>query len=188
MAFTRKALQAMDIDADKIDSIISLHMETVNALKEELVTVKKDFDVYKADSEKDIAKAKSEAEKSAKEYADYKAETEKKADNDKRAADYRKIIKDNGIADKYIDSVLKVSALSEIEYDKEGNIKNADAIGKSVKENFSDFIPSVNIKGADTPTPPKNTAGKQTKEDILNIKDTTERQKAIAENHELFGF
>lgn len=29
---------------------------------------------------------------------------------------------------------------------------------------------------------------KPTKEEIMKIKDTTERQKAIADNHELFGF
>ena len=54
MALTRKALSTMGIEDDKIDQIISMHTETVNALKEErdkykdgaekLETVKKELD------------------------------------------------------------------------------------------------------------------------------------------------
>ena len=36
MALTRKFLQAMSIDEEKIDEIISAHSETVTALKEQL--------------------------------------------------------------------------------------------------------------------------------------------------------
>ena len=63
MALTRRSLTAMGIDAEKIDEIIALHAETVEALKEqrdgykteadkakeELSGVQKDMDATKAD-------------------------------------------------------------------------------------------------------------------------------------------
>jgi hypothetical protein len=36
MALTRKMLKGLDIEAETIDKIISEHMETVSALKDEL--------------------------------------------------------------------------------------------------------------------------------------------------------
>ena len=41
---------------------------------------------------------------------------------------------------------------------------------------------------ANVSNPPGGEPGKMTKKEIMEIKDAGERQKAIAENHELFGF
>ena len=43
-------------------------------------------------------------------------------------------------------------------------------------------------KGVNNAKPPKSEGGgAMTKEEIMAIKDTAQRQAAIAENHELFG-
>ena len=86
--------------------------------------------------------------------------------------------------------ILKYMGTSSIELDKDGNLKDAAAIKKAVEEDWGDYIPTVETKGADTKTPPtdgKGGAGAKTKEEIMAIKDTAERQRAIAENPALFG-
>ena len=76
-----------------------------------------------------------------------------------------------------------------LELDDEGKVKNSAGLIKSIKEEWSDFIVSEGKDGAKTPTPPAgNGKSYKSKEEIYAIKDTAERQKAISENHELFGF
>jgi hypothetical protein len=77
--------------------------------------------------------------------------------------------------------------LSKVDFDKENNVKDADKVKESIKSEWADFITTTSSKGADTTTPPANTGGAKTKDEILAIKDPSERQAAIAENHELFG-
>ena len=88
--------------------------------------------------------------------------------------------------EKRIKSVLKVADIDSIELDENGTIKDADALKKAIKEEWEDFIPSDETKGASTSTPPANNGGKLSKEDILAIKDTAQRQQAMLENKELF--
>ena len=71
---------------------------------------------------------------------------------------------------------------------EDGKFKDSDKIVAGIKEEWADFITTTETHGTKTAKPPKNNGGGTlTKEDILKIEDTTERQKAIAENHELFG-
>ena len=98
------------------------------------------------------------------------------------------MLKDIGVSEKRLDSVMRVADLDSFELDENGAIKDVDELKASAKNDWSDFIVSEGIKGASTPTPPSNTGGAKTKEEIMNIKDTSKRQAAIAENHELFGF
>ena len=85
--------------------------------------------------------------------------------------------------------MLKVSDVDSIELDDEGKVKDADALKKAIGEEWEDFIVQKETKGAQTATPPAG-SGKtyKSKDEIMAIKDTQERQKAIAENHEMFGF
>lgn len=200
MALTRKFLTAMGIEDDKIDEIITAHSETVNALKEQrdsykeeaekLPAVQKELDEMKATAEKsgeDAYKVKYEAMKE--DFEKYKEEQKQKEVHAKKADAYKAILKEVGISEKRIDSVLKVSDIDNIEFDDEGNVKEADDLKKSIGEEWADFIVKTETKGVDTATPPAG-SGKtyKTKDEIMAIKDTKERQTAIAENHEMFGF
>ena len=200
MALTRKFLTAMGIEDDKIDEIITAHSETVNALKEQrdsykeeaekLPAVQKELDEMKATAEKsgnDAYKVKYEAMKE--DFEKYKEEQKQKEVHAKKADAYKAILKEVGISEKRIDSVLKVSDIDSIEFDDEGNVKEADDLKKSIGEEWADFIVKTETKGIDTATPPAG-SGKtyKTKDEIMAIKDTKERQTAIAENHEMFGF
>ena len=186
MALTRKSLKAMGIEEDKIDLIIESHTESTDALKQQR-------DEYKAKAEakattstepkpknpepSDEYKAKYDAEKKA--FEDYKANiAAEKAEADKRAK-YRELIVKAGVDSKRVDSVLKVSDLSEIKV-KDGAIEGADDLVESIKEDWADFIPTTQKVGANAPNPPKNDGGAKKLEDITKMQDPVARQEALA--------
>lgn len=197
MALTRKYLKEIGIEPEKIDLIIEAHTDTVDALKDDRDKYKESADKVKG-LEKELEEAKANAqtdsewkEKYEKEHSDFetykKEQAEKETQESIRSA-YKKLLKEAGVSEKRIDSVLKVTDLSEIKLDKDGNLENSDKLTESIKKDWSDFITSTDTKGAQTITQPNNnTKAGMTKEEILAIKDSATRQKAIAENHTLFG-
>lgn len=204
MALSRKFLKALGIEDEKIDQIIDAHSETVNALKDEMAdykakadgadSTKKELDKLKAeikDAEekngKDPYKVKYEAIKE--DFENYKKDVEAKATKANKEKLYTELLKEAGVADKRIAAILRVSDLDKMEVDADGKLKDSKELSKSIKEEWADFITKTESKGAETATPPGSTGGKtMTKDDIMKIKDASERQRAIAENHELFGF
>ena len=95
---------------------------------------------------------------------------------------YKSLLKEIGISEKRIDAVAKLAELDKIKLDKDGKIEGSDDLKKSLSEEWSDFIVKDGKEGAETSTPPENKGGKvMTKEEIMKIKDTTERQKALRE-------
>lgn len=200
MALTRRALKAMGIEDEKIDEIINLHTETVDALKNEIDTYKaqaeasegiqKDLENARAeldDAKKNSWKAKYEAVRD--EYDGYKSEQEKKATHQAKESAYKKLLQDAGVSSKRINSVLKVTDIDSFDLDKNGAIKNSGDELAHIQDEWGDFITSSETYGAQTATPPATEqSGSMSKEDIMKIKDAGKRQKAIAENHELFGY
>lgn len=195
MALTRKLLSALGIEADKIEQIIEAHTETVDALKHERDGFKSKADGYdKAMSEltalKEAAKDSGDYAKLKKDFDDYKAGVEKeKSDTAKKAA-LQKIAKDAGLSEAGIAKAVKYTDLSGIELDEKGGVKDSKALLKSLREEWPEHIERAYVQGANTGNPPAGASGKsyKTKDEIFAIKDDGERQRAIAENHELFGF
>lgn len=200
MALTRKMLKAMGIEDEKIDQIIEAHTETVDALKadrdsfkeeaDKLPAVQRQLDELKAaaeKSDKDPFKVKYEAIKE--EFEAFKQDIEAKETNAKKEAAYRALLKEVGVSDKRIDAVMKVTDLKGKKLTEEGKFEGEAELKDGIKEEWADFIVTAGQKGAETATPPASSGRTfKTKDEILAIKDTAERQKAIAENHELFGF
>lgn len=199
MALSRKMLKAMGIEDEKIDQIIEAHSETVDALKEErdkykveaekVPGIKKELDELKEAAEKNEGKNpyKVKYEALKEEFETFKADTEKAASKAAKEDAYKALLKEAGVSEKRIAAVLKVSDIDSVELDKDGKIKDADALKKSIKEEWSDFISTEGTKGADTTNPPANNGGsKMSKEDIFAIKDTAQRQQAMLDNKELF--
>lgn len=202
MSLTRKALVAMGIEPEKVDQIIEMHTETVDALKAERDTAKEDAKKYKANSdkletvEKELEDLKGKEgqdaykekyDKLKKEYDSYKDEITAKETKEEKSKAYRDMLKEIGISEKRLDAVMKVADLDSFELE-DGKIKDVDKLKTKAKEEWADFIVSESTKGAKTPTPPSSTGGSNmTKQQILDMKDPVARQKAIAENMELFG-
>ena len=194
MALSRKFLTALGIEADKVDEIIQAHSETVEGLKNERDSYKADAEKYKATKEEldkaneqlkdlnkeDSYKVKYEALKE--DFDGYKAKVETEKANSSKAAAYKSLLKEIGISDKRIDAVARLAELDKIKLDKDGKIEGVDDLKKSLSDEWADFIVKDGSKGADTSTPPDGQGGTaKTKKEIMEIKDTTERQKAWAE-------
>ena len=193
MALTRKFLAAMGISDAQIDQIIEAHRETVDALKddrdkykedaEKLTSVTKERDELKAAADKaskDPYKVKYDAIKE--EFEQYKTEQQNRETAAKKNDLVRAMLKEIGIAEKRIDAVMRVTDTGSIELDAEGKIQNAGELKKQLKDEWADFIVRTEQKGADVANPPQSDGkGAKTREEILKIKDTTERQKAWAD-------
>ena len=205
MALTRKFLSALGIESDKIDEIISAHAETVDALKEDRDNYKKDAEKY-ADTQKKLDAANDELKELKKDggadkwkvkydalkedFDDYKNSIESEKKKQSKSDALKKLLQEIGVSEKRIGSVMKVSDLDAIEFDDSGNIKDADTLKNSLKEEWADFIVKETKKGADTQTPPGSSGGKKmTREEIYKkddkgryLLDAGERQKALAES------
>ena len=119
----------------------------------------------------------------------YKKDITAKETKATRSNAYKELLKQAGISEKRLDAVLKVSDVDSLEMGEDGKFKDSEKILEGIKKEWADFITTTETRGAKTPTPPTNNGGgKMTKEEIMKIEDDGERQKAIAENHELFGF
>ena len=202
MAFTRKFLSAMGIEAEKVDEIINAHIEVVDGLKEERDNYKKDAEKL-PDIQKQLDKAneklakngegetvsKEDYDKLKKEYDDYKADITAKNTRTEKENAFRELLKSVGVSEKRFNAIIKVSDIDGLELDKDGKIKDAEKHTESVKSEWADFIETTTTKGAKTANPPANN-GKgtgKTKEEIMAIKDPATRQAEIAKNPEAFG-
>lgn len=196
MSLTRKFLKAMELDDDKISQIIDAHQATIDEIAKERDSFKADAEKYKADSEEleSVKKKLESAEKDAAklkevqdEYSHYKANVTAKETKASKEKAFREILKEAGVSEKRFESIIKVSDLSKIEFDKDGNVKNSKDLIDGVKNEWADFIVTEGQRGAGTATPPANTGGsKMSKDEIMKIKDTAARQQAMLENKELF--
>lgn len=211
MALSRRMLTAMGITAEQIEQIIEAHTETVSGLKQQIADLGDELAKAKetgsADSgrlkdvqkELDDLKAQVEADNKAregkdydalkKEFDDYKAEREAQDTRAKKETAFRGLLKDLNISDKGAKLAVKYQDFGAIELDEDGKVKDATALRKSLKEDWGDYIVQEKEEGADTKTPPGSETGGnggKTREEIMAIKDRAERQKAIAENIELF--
>jgi hypothetical protein len=174
MALTRKFLQAMGIDVEKIDEIITAHRETVDALKEERDSLKDDAEKLPA-VQKELDKAKEQIAEyeeaggkdrrkvkydALKEESDkYKQSVEAEKAQQKKSDAYRKLLTETGVSEKRVDAVLRVTDLDGIEFDDEGKLKDHDKLVADIKSEWADFIVKKEEKGAETSTPPGGNGG-----------------------------
>ncbi len=168
MALTRKLLNALGIEADKVEQIIEAHTETVDALKKERDTAKALADQYKEDADK-LPKVQEELdglknaqsdnpykeqyEKERDAFEAYKKDIEEKEAAAKKESAYRKILTDAGVSDGIVDLIIKGDPV-EIEFDENGKVKGAEEITKAVKEKWSKYIVEEHREGTQTHNDP----------------------------------
>lgn len=202
-AQVREILGKADIPSDKlkeaVDSIISGHTDSIEALREERDSLRDDVAKYKEFEQKykdtakelDEANARLSGEKDfdslKKEFDDYKKSVESEKSRAAKTEAFKSLLAELGIADKRMPAIIKVSDIDGISLNKDGGITNAEKLKESLKEEWADFIPTQSEKGAKTAEPVQNKGGStMTRDEILAIKDTAARQKAISENLDLF--
>lgn len=205
MAVTRKALKAMGIEDEKIDQIIEMHTETVNAIKEErdaLKDAQKNVDEIQEKLDKANKKlesyekngetiAKSEYDAIKAEYENYKADITAKETRKAKANAYRELLKKAGVHMSSLENILDVTNYDDIEIDGKGEIKDGDKHIESIKSKWSGFIPTTQKVGINVPNPPANNGNlAMTKADIYArddkgryIMSAQERQQALVNVH-----
>lgn len=171
MAMTRKFLTALGIEPEKIDEIIEAHSTTVDGLKDERDNFKKraeeaeskiaDYDSVKSELD-DLRKQQggenvfeTRYNELKTEFDNYKQDVENKAAYDAKEKAFVNLLKESGVSEKRIDSIVKISKdeIDSIEFLEDGKVKDSDSKMKSIKDNWSDFIVTQGQVGANVPTP-----------------------------------
>ena len=178
---------------EKAQQIMDGHITVTDGLKEER-------DSFKADAEKaaDLQKQlddqangedwQKKYEEEHKAFDDFRKQTASEAEAARVRTAYRKLLAGEGIGEKRLDSILKVTDLSGMKLDKDGNLENEDGLRKAINSEWGEFKTTVTERGAQVEKPIQTGRPTKTKEEIFAIADKSERLKAIADNHELFGF
>ena len=192
MALTRAFLKGMNLTEEQVSAIVEANSESLAGVIEER-------DKYKAEAKKvaELEKKLKGFETSDdwqkkftdehKAFEDYKKDIASKEKLAKVQSAYKALLKESGVDEKRIDSIIRVTDFSNIKLTDDGKLDNSEEITKKIKEDWSGFIVEKRTEGAKVPTPIASSPSKRTKEEIMAIKDGTERRKAIAENPELFG-
>lgn len=190
MAFTREFIRraakesGVEIPKEFEDALVSEHLSARDAYAEGRVK-----DALEKNEPADAPKIKDteEYKRLKQEFDDYKAEVsgrEAKAAKERAA---RAFFEGKGITGKSLDIAIRgcgaeIDAL-ELE---DGKIKDDTALDALVKDTYSGLVSTTVTRGAQTANPPVNNGAAKTKEQIMGIKDTAERQREIAQNLDLF--
>lgn len=178
-SLTRKFLEALGVEEKAQDQIMEKHSEVVNEIKterdkfkedaEKLPEVQKQLDDLKAkqsdDDPSELEKVKKELADKTAEFEKYKGDIEAKETKAKKETAYRKLLKDAGIGEKYLDIVVKANQdeINNIAFDKEGKVKDSDKITAGMKDSLSAFVVTTQQKGADVQNPPAGNGGGEQK-------------------------
>lgn len=180
MAFTRKFLAALGVEADKIDEIIAAHTEVTEALKTQISEYKAE-NVKFAEVQAELKEVKKNLEAANKkietaEKDDYKGKYEAvQAEYEVLKSDVKnekiKSVKKSALSDKlkslgYSDTatrlILRNGFADDIELDEKDNATNVDSIISNIQadSDFSGFTPKVTETAPHTPAnPPANNSG-----------------------------
>lgn len=129
-----------------------------------------------------------EYKKLKREFDDYKAEVSGKEAKAAKERAARAFFESKGITGKSLDIAMRGSGaeINALELDGD-KIKDTAALDALVKDTYSGLVSTTTVRGAQTATPPANSGGTKTKAEIMSIKNTAERQRAIAQNLPLFN-
>lgn len=164
MGFSRSFLKTMGLTDEQIGAIMEEHTAVTDALKQQR-------DQYKADADKlpDIQKQldevkggedfKAKYDKEHEAFEAYKAQITREAEEAKVKAAYRKLLADEKVSEKRLDTVLKVTDISGMKLDKDGNLANADKLREAIKQDWGDFIVKTEQRVPKIDTPPQQDNG-----------------------------
>lgn len=194
MAFTRKWLEELLQEegksaAEKVAAIMDGHLAVTDPLKEERNGYREQAEKL-PELQKQLEKMQDEAQKfedERKAFKDYKEKVEQDAEAARIEAAFRNLLKDEGYSEKWVERILKTAKLNEMQMGEDGKLTGEEKLREAVNQEWSDVKHSITERGATVEKPLNTGKATMTREEILAIKDTSERQKAIANNLKLFG-
>ena len=136
-------------------------------------------------SKGDDWKAKYESEKKA--HDEYRAQVDREKITSKAKAAHRKLLIEEGISEKAIDSIQNATDYSKAKLNDDGTLDDAtrDGLKNEIKDRWGGFKVSTRKRGEAVETPAGTGSG-MTREEILKIKDPVQRQAAIQQNLDVF--
>lgn len=167
MALTRKSLKAMGLTDEQVDSIVEMHSETVDGLKDQLKTAKEKADKLDGvQKELDDLKAqgdggyKEKYEKERDDFKAYKADVERKESHATKEAAVKAYLESKNITGANLDiAMMAVSgSVDGMELDGE-KLKDTKPLDDLIGGKLSGLIVKTETKGAQTATPPANNGG-----------------------------
>lgn len=192
MAFTRNFLKSTGLTEEQVSAVMEEHINIVDALK-------KDRDSYKEqagqipelqkeiDGLKDGEDWQKKFNDLKKEYDDFKKSEAAKETAAQIRAEYRKLLISEKISEEWADKIVKLEDFKGMKLDADGKLADIDGLKEKIQKEYGDYRTTTTVKGAKVETPPVSGKNTMTKDEIMAIKDTSARQKAIAENLNLFG-
>lgn len=180
MALTRKALKAMGLTEEQVESIIEAHTETVDGLKDELKTakagaeelsaVKKELETLKAAGDGGFEKKYNELKA---EYDKYKGDVTAKEEKAAKEAAARAYFEGKNITGKNLEIAMR-GARDEIGAIKlkDGAITDTKALDALVEGDYAGLVVTTSTAGAKTATPPSGKGSAFSREDIYKRDDS----------------
>ena len=178
MSLTRKSLKAMGLTDEQVDSIIEMHTETVDGLKEQVNT-------YKADAEKlpnvqkelDDLKAmgdggyKEKYEKEHKAFEDYKADVTAKESKAAKEKAVRAYFESKNITGANLDLAMRGCGEEMAALVMDGDkIKDTASLDALIDGAYKSLVYTEHTQGANPATPPANNPAKNyTTAEIKNM-------------------
>ena len=205
MSFSVKQIKALlSENGMPVENLDKAAEEICGRHSADLESIKEQRDAFKADSEtlasvqKELAALKEKGddgykekyEKEHKAFEDFKNDVTAKESKAAKMAAAKAYFEGKNITGANLDIAMR-GARDEIDgLEMDGDkIKDTAALDALVSGTYAGLVVTTTKQGVNTATPPANGAkATMTKDQIMAIKDAGTRQRAIAENHELFGF
>lgn len=160
MALTRKALKAMGLTDEQVDSIVEMHTDTVDGLKEKIRIAEEkaaDYDEVKKQLEasKGGKDYKSEYDKLKGEFDKYKKDVTEKEVAAAKTKAVRAYFESKGIKGANLEIAIRGAKdeISAVELDGD-KIKDAKALDDLIGGDFKALVVKEGTKGADPVNPP----------------------------------
>ena len=173
MALTQEFLKELGLTEEQIEGVLGAWDAEVEAWRAQV----EDAETWRA-----------QAEEARRALEDYRVEVEgQRRDADVRAA-YQRLLEREHVDPRRWELILRATSFDGMELGEDGELMNVEALAEVIRREWADFIVVRERRGAKVQTPPGNRRPTMSKSEILSIRDTAQRQRAIAENHDLFGF
>lgn len=168
MAFGRTDLREILGEAytdDIAKKLITLHRGVVDPLKDDLDSEKRAAEKWKADAEKlpgiqkeldDLKKEDYKAlyEKEHGDFETYKGQVAKDAETTKVKAAYKKLLIEEKISEKTLDSILNATDYSKMKLKDDGTLDGIEDLKKDIADKWGGFKITTRQRGQQVETPP----------------------------------
>lgn len=194
--FTRKAIRDIvgENCTDEIENgLMALYLGVTDPMKDEIAALKAKADqLDEVVKERDALKAgdnyKDKYETEHRAFEDFKKSVAEKDARATKEAAAKAYFTEKGITGDNLKIAMRGARdeINALEL-KDGKIADSKALDGLVEGEFSGLVVTKETRGANMATPPATGGSTLTKEQILDIEDDDERQKAIYEHIDLFN-